>query len=121
MSSPQKKAQGRGKWFEYWVAEQVHGKVVGRSKAIVVGNSTFECDPNHPLDVINEWAGYEIKYLKSLPKTVTNAVAQAVTNASKTRPVGKGITPLTPVVIMGDREGHRIAVMPLGVYLELHE
>jgi len=122
VSSPEKKAQKRGKWFEYEVAKLVHGKVVGRSKAIVVGNSTFECDPNHPLDVINEWAGYETKYLKSLPKTVTNAVEQAVTNASKTRPVGNtNPTPLTPITIMGDREGHRIVVMPLGVYLELHE
>lgn len=121
MSSPEKKAQKRGKWFEYEVAKLVHGKVVGRSKAIVVGNSTFECDPNHPLDVINEWAGYECKYVKSLPKTVTKAVEQAVTNASKTRPVSGSPEPLTPVVIMGDREGHRIAVMPLGVYLELHE
>jgi len=122
VKSIQKRAQYRGKWFEYEVAKLVHGKVVGRSKAIVVGNSTFECDPNHPCDVINEWASYECKYLKSLPKTVTNAMEQAVKNASLTRPVGNtDPTPLTPITIMGDREGHRIVVMPLNVYLELHE
>jgi len=122
MKSIQKQAQYRGKNYEHRVARLVHGVVVGRSKAVVVGNSTFQCDPNHPLDVINEWSGIECKYVASLPKTVTNAMEQAIKNASLTRPVSttQG-TPLTPVVFMGDREGHRIVVMPENVYLELHE
>ena len=117
MTTIQKKAQYRGKNYEYRVARLIHGVVVGRSKAVKVGNTFIEIDPNHPPDAVNEWAAAESKYVKSLPKTVTSAVAQAVKNASLcTAP-----TPLIPVVFMGDREGHRIVVMPENVYLELHE
>jgi len=117
MKSIQKQAQYRGKNYEYRVSRLVHGVVVGRSKAVVVGNSTIQCDPNHPPDVVNLWSAIECKYIRSLPKAVTKAMAQAVKNAS----LCTASTPLTPVVFMGDREGNRIVVMPENIYLELHE
>ena len=117
MSSKQKQAQYRGTNFEYRVAKLVNGKRVGRSQAIVVGNSTIQIDPNHPPDVVNEWSSIECKYVKSLPKAVTKAMAQVLRNTALT----KAPRPLVPVIFMGDRAGNRVVIMPENVYLELHE
>ena len=79
--SDQKRARWRGKNLEYSVAKDVKGEVVGRSKSVKVGDKFIQVNPQQPPDVVNEWASFECKSRKSLPKWFRKGMSQAIHNA----------------------------------------
>lgn len=113
MTTMQKLAKWRGSNFERKIAKLVHGVVVGRSKAIKVGDKLWiKIDCQKPPDVVNEWASFECKYYRKLPVFITKVMAQAIQNS----PEG-----LTPFAVLGDR-GNRsqYVVMTLQDFLDWH-
>ena len=107
--SDQQKAKWRGKNFERRVSELMGGTVVGRSKAVKVGNAFIEVDPQRPPDVVTSLLSIECKHTK-IPASIRRAVAQAHRNA----PEG-----LTPLVFWGDREGQNIVIMDEEIYMAM--
>ncbi len=89
MESEQKRARWRGKYGERRIAKLVNGVVVGRSKTVKVGDQYVQVNPQQPPDVLTPVFSIEVKYLKRLPATLNQAMAQSIRNA----PSGK--TPLT--------------------------
>jgi hypothetical protein len=112
MASTQKQARWRGSNFERRVGKLIHGVVVGRSKAVKVGEKWIQTDCQRPPDVVNEWLSVECKYMKALPKCMTEPLTQAIRNA----PDG-----LIPAVFAGDRQGNRVVIMTENDFLDLHE
>lgn len=110
--SRQKRARYRGSNFERRVAKLIKGKVVGRSKAIIIEGKAIEIDPQHPPDVVNSWLSSECKYWAQLPKCTIEPLDQAIRNAP---------SELMPIVFMGDRQGKRIVIMREQDFLDLHE
>jgi len=94
-----KRSIWRGRNYEYRVAKKIKGVVVGRSKAVKVGDKYRDVNPSKPPDVINSWLSVECKHLKTLPVWLEKVMAQAVTNA----PEG-----LTPVAWVGDKESNYV-------------
>jgi len=108
----QRLARWRGSNFERRVAKLIHGVVVGRSKAVKVGDKWVQVNPQQPPDVINEWLSVECKYYKELPKWLIKLMTQAIRNA----PTG-----LTPVAWIGDRtDRSRYVIMAEKDWLDLH-
>jgi hypothetical protein len=88
------KSHSRGYYGESRLAKKVRGKVVGRSKAIVLDSGkVILIDHQHPPDVVNDWAAFESKYRKVFPKSISEAMLQAETNC----PDG-----LVPVLVVKD-------------------
>jgi len=92
--SEQKKAQGRGKWFELKIAKLFKGVRVGRSKAVKVFDQWTQVNCQRPPDVITLKYAIECKYHKRLPVFLDKLVTQMVTNC----PNGK-----IPLAVIGDR------------------
>jgi len=95
-----KRSRYRGKNYEYRVAKKIKGVVVGRSKAVKVGDIHIDVNPQKPPDVINSWLSIECKHLKTLPVWLEKVMAQAVSNA----PDGY----LVPVAWVGDKESNYV-------------
>ena len=114
MAEPERKrARWRGSNFERRIAKLIHGVVVGRSKAIKVGDKWIQTNCQQPPDVVNQWLSVECKYYKRLPKWLIKIMTQAIHNA----PNG-----LTPVAWVGDREDKsRFVIMAEHDFLDLHE
>ena len=81
MTTIQKLSRWRGSNFERAIAKKVHGVVCGRSKAVKVNDKYIQVNPQQPPDVVNEWASFECKSKKSLPKWFRDAMIQAIRNA----------------------------------------
>jgi len=81
MTSTQKLARWRGSNLERTVAKKVHGIVCGRSKAVNVNGKWIQINPQQPPDVVNEWASFECKSRKDLPKWFRKGMGQAIHNA----------------------------------------
>lgn len=112
MSNEQQKARYRGRQAEYRLAKLVHGVVVGRSKAVVVDGKTIQVNPCAPPDVVTSMFSFESKWYKSLPVSVTKAVAQSKANC----PDG-----LIPITVMCDRTTHdKLYIMNEKDFLDLH-
>ena len=107
-----KRARWRGSNFERRIAKLIHGVVVGRSKAVRVGDKWIQVNPQQPPDVVNEWLSVECKYMKRLPKCITKPMIQAIRNAPDGFPCA---------VWFGDREGERIVQMTEHDFLDWHE
>jgi len=106
-----KQARWRGKHGERRLAKRVKGVVVGRSKAVKLPSGKFvQVNPQQPPDVINEWASFEVKYVKSLPKWLTKIMTQAVRNAPD------GYIPHGH--IYGREEGNGFFIMCEGDFIE---
>ena len=113
MTSTQKLAKWRGSNLERAIAKKVHGVVVGRSKAVKVKDKWIQINCQQPPDVVNEWASFECKSRKKLPKLLKDAMTQAIRNA----PNG-----LIPHAILFDREDRNTyIVMMFHDWLDLHE
>ena len=96
MSSPQEKSRNRGRAAEYRLAKLVHGKVCGRSKAIILDSGkAIKVDPQHPCDVVTELFAFENKHFQELPVWLDEIMLQAKTNC----PDG-----LIPVAHVGNRK-----------------
>ena len=109
--SEQKRAKWRGSNFERATAKKVHGVVVGRSKAVKVGDKWIQTNCQQPPDVVTECFSFECKYMKELPKGELKAMSQSIRNA----PDG-----LTPVSVLGDRQGNRVYLMTEADWLAWH-
>ena len=115
MSSEQAKARGRGRSAEYRWAKLTHGKVVGRSKAIILDNGkAIKVDPQHPCDVIDGkgFGAYECKWYKSLPVWLSKVMKQAITNCPE------GLIPFANVCDRTTRE--KYVIMTEKDFLDLH-
>lgn len=105
-----KQARGRGKYGERRLAKLVKGEVVGRSKAVKLPSGKFvQVNCQQPPDVVNEWASFEVKYVKSLPKSLTKGMSQAIRNA----PEGH-----IPHLSLASREGDKLIVMREADFIE---
>jgi len=71
-----KNSRKRGKNYEYRVAKKIKGLVVGRSKAIKVGDEYVEVDCQKPPDVVNSWLSVETKHWRTLPAWLHKVMAQ---------------------------------------------
>ena len=96
-SQEMKRRRGRGRYGEQRLAKKVGGVVVGRSKAVKVGDKWIKTDCQKPPDVVTEVFSFESKWLKNVPAMLHKVMSQAVSNAPKD---------LTPVGVIGDREQH---------------
>jgi hypothetical protein len=95
-----RKSRGRGHYGEYRLARKVVGKVVGRSKAIILDSGKgIKINPNQPPDVVNDVFSFESKYLSNVPASLCKVMTQAKTNA----PEG-----LIPVGVIADRKEHEV-------------
>ena len=82
MAEPERKrARQRGRNLERAVAKKVNGVVCGRSKAVNVNGKWIQINPQQPPDVVNEWASFECKSRKDLPKWFKKGMGQAIHNA----------------------------------------
>jgi len=80
-SAERKQAKARGKQTEYACAKAMHGTVVGRSKAVKVGDTYVSVNCQRPPDVVAPGGfSFECKNTK-FPKGVAAAAAQAERNA----------------------------------------
>lgn len=91
------KSHSRGYYGESRIAKKVKGKIVGRSKAILLpSGKVIEIDHQHPPDSINSLFAFESKYRRHFPKAISEAMLQAETNASLCKPE------LIPVLVVKD-------------------
>jgi hypothetical protein len=113
-SQQNKRNRGRGRYGERRLAEKVKGVVCGRSKAVKLeSGKTITLNCQRPPDVVNEWASFESKWLKSAPKAIAKVMTQAVTNA----PDG-----LVPIGVIGDRSQKTVYyIMMERDFLDLHQ
>lgn len=79
-SQERKQARWRGKNEERACAKMTKGVVVGRSKAVKVDGQWYQTDCQKPPDIISPPFSFEVKN-KKLPKTVADAMSQAIRNA----------------------------------------
>lgn len=106
------RARYRGRSYEYRVAKKIDGKVVGRSKAIIVKDKAIPIDPNHPPDVVSDWISVECKYYSEIPVWLKDVMLQSVTNC----PEG-----LIPIAWIGDRTNHNhYVIIREQDWLDLH-
>ena len=89
-------SHARGYYGESRIAKRLGGKIVGRSKAVVVDGFTIEIDHTSPPDVVTPLFAVESKWRKDLPVSISNYVIQAETNAAKCKPK------LIPVAVVRD-------------------
>ncbi len=91
------KSHSRGYYGESRIAKLLKGKVVGRSKAILLDNGkTIKIDHGHPCDVVTDLFAVESKYRRDgivCSKGLSEAMQQAETNA----PTG-----LIPLLVIKD-------------------
>jgi len=107
-----KRRRGRGRYGEQRLAKKVGGVIVGRSKAVKVGDKWIKTDCQKPPDVVTEVFSFESKWLKNVPAMLHKVMSQAVSNAPKD---------LTPVGVIGDREQHIVYyIMTEHDWLEWH-
>jgi len=110
-SQERKRSRWRGKAYERRVAKLIKGVVVGRSKAVKVGDTWISTNCQRPPDVVNTVFSVECKYWATLPVWLDKVMRQARQNA----PEG-----LTPVAWVGDREAQsNFVIMTEGDFLEL--
>lgn len=89
------RARYRGKNAEYRLAKKVNGKVVGRSKAVILDSGkAVKINCNKPPDVVTDIFSFESKWLSHVPANIRKVMEQAVRNT----PQG-----LVPVGVIGDR------------------
>ena len=110
--SIQKLSRWRGKNLERTIADKVHGVVCGRSKAVKVERKWIQINPQQPPDVINEWASFECKSRKSVPKLIKDGMTQSIRNAPE------GLIPYLILYDRGDRNYY--VVQMLHDFLDLH-
>jgi hypothetical protein len=108
-----KLARKRGNNFELSVAKKVHGVRVGRSKAVNVDGIYIQVNCQQPPDVINQWASFECKSRKDIPKWLRKGMTQAIRNA----PMGH-----IPHLVIYDREERCTYIVQMFPdWLDLHE
>ena len=112
-----KRARWRGKAYERRVAKLIKGKVVGRSKAVIIedergGVTAIRINCQQPPDVVNVWLSVECKHPRQVPVWLDKLMTQAVRNAPQD---------LTPVGWVGDREAKtNYVIMTERDFLDLH-
>ena len=90
-------SKSRGYYGESRIAKKVNGKIVGRSKAIVLDSGkVIKIDHNHPTDVVTDIFAFESKYRLSFPKKISEYMFQAEVNAGLCEPK------LIPVAVVKD-------------------
>ncbi len=112
-ASVQQRARFRGSNYERRIAKKAGGVVVGRSKAVKVGDKYIEVDPQHPPDVLSPFLAIECKHFKDLPVWLTEIMNQAVTNADRTNRI--------PVAWLGDaRCKNNYVIIRESDWIDLH-
>ncbi len=92
-------AHSRGYYGESRIAKLLGGKIVGRSKAIILDSGkVIKITHQHPVDVVTDLFGVESKYRRSCPKTLSDAYTQAKVNC----PEG-----LIPLAVLKDNDNNR--------------
>ena len=92
-------AHSRGYYGESRIAKLLGGKIVGRSKAIILDSGkVIKITHQHPVDVVTDLFGIESKYRRSCPKTLSDAYTQAKVNC----PEG-----LIPLAVLKDNDNNR--------------
>jgi len=82
----------RGYYGESRIAKLLGGKVVGRSKAIILDSGkTIKINHQSPPDVVTEIFGIESKYRRDCPKFLSDTYSQAVANCPE------GLIPLAVI------------------------
>ena len=106
-------AHSRGYYGERRIAKLLNGKVVGRSKAVVLDSGkVIKIDHQHPVDVVTDLFGIESKYKRKCPKALSNTYTQAKANC----PEG-----LIPLVVIKDKDNKRYYyVMEERDFIDLH-
>ena len=93
------KAHSRGYYGESRIAKLLGGKIVGRSKAIILDSGkVIKITHQHPVDVVTDLFGIESKYRRTCPKTLSDAYTQAKVNC----PDG-----LIPLAVLKDIDNNR--------------
>ncbi len=89
------KSHSRGYYGESRIAKLLGGKIVGRSKAVILSSGkVIKIDHQHPVDIVTDIFGIESKSLAHLPKFFTKVMTQCKTNCPKD---------LIPVAVIRDR------------------
>ncbi len=92
-------AHSRGYYGESRIAKLLGGKIVGRSKAIILDSGkVIKITHQHPVDVVTDLFGVESKYRRTCPKTLSDAYTQAKINC----PEG-----LIPLAVLKDNDNNR--------------
>jgi len=90
----------RGKYGEIRLAKKTGGIVVGFGRFIGFGDGSYiEIDPKNPPDVITQTFSFESKWLKNVPRYLSDVMAQATKNCPKG---------LTPIGVIGDRQNREV-------------
>jgi len=112
-STRSKRARGRGRYGERRLAKKVGGVIVGRSKAVKLPSGKYiQINCQKPPDVVTEVFSFESKWLGAVPKSLQKVMTQAISNS----PTG-----LTPVAVIGDREGRVVYyIMTEQDWLDFH-
>jgi len=77
-------SHSRGYYGESRIAQLMGGKIVGRSKAIVLDSGkVIQIDHQHPPDVVSDLFSFESKYRRHFPKAISDAMLQCENNAPK--------------------------------------
>lgn len=85
-------SKSRGYYGESRIAKLLGGKVVGRSKAIILeSGQAIQIDQEHPVDIVTSLFGVESKYRRAFPKKISDYMLQAETNCPK------GLIPLAVI------------------------
>ena len=92
-------AHSRGYYGERRIAKLLGGKVVGRSKAVILDSGkVVEITHQHPPDVVTDMFSVESKYTRNCPKMLTDAYSQAIANAPQD---------LIPIAVIKDKATKR--------------
>ena len=107
------KAHSRGYYGESRIAKLLGGKVVGRSKAIVLeSGKVVPITHEHAPDVVTDLFSVESKWIANCPKKVSQAYSQAVANC----PDG-----LIPLLVMRDKAtGRKLYTLEEKDFIDLH-
>lgn len=106
-------AHSKGYYGEARLARKVKGKIVGRSKAVILDSGkVIKINHEAPIDVVTDMFGFESKWRLKCPKKLSDYFAQAATNC----PEG-----LIPVAVIRDKDYKRIYyIMEEKDWLDLH-
>ena len=107
-----KQSRWRGKNEERTCSKMTKGVVVGRSKAVKVGDKFIQVNCQKPPDVLSPpYYSFEVKN-KPFPKSVSDAMTQAVNNAPEN---------MMPLVWWRDRDtGVRYIIQVVKDFMDEH-